>query len=94
MIGSHHGKSLCSLLVEVKIIRSTLNNDGINLSITTPRHSIGAVGIGVADVKPPPVQHCHVVLVVVAATATRPPPPPAIPGRDGAGGSAKEEKGR
>jgi len=36
---------------------STLNNDGNNLSITTPRHRIGAVGIGVADVQPPPVQH-------------------------------------
>ena len=92
MIGSHHGESLCSLLVEVKIIMSTLNNDGIKLSITTPRHRIGAVGVGVADVQPPPVQHRHVVLVVVAATATRPPTPP-TPGRDGAGGSAKEEKG-
>ena len=55
VIGSHHGESLCSLLVEVKIIMSTLNNDGINLSITTPRHCIGAVGVGVADVQPPPV---------------------------------------
>ena len=90
MIGSHHGESL----VEVKIIISTLNNDGINLSITTTRHRIGAVGVGVADVQPPPVQHRHVVQVVVAAAAMRPPPPPATPGRDGAGGSAKEEKGR
>jgi hypothetical protein len=32
------------------------NNDGINLSITTPRHRIGAVGVSVADVQPPPVQ--------------------------------------
>ncbi len=39
------------------------------------------------------VQHRHIVLVVVAA-ATRPPPSPATPGRDGAGGSAEEEKGR
>ena len=82
------------LLVEVKIIMSTLNNDGINLSITTPRHRIGAVGVGVADVQPPPVQHRHVVLVIVAVAATRPPTPPATPGRDGAGGSAEEEKGR
>ena len=73
---------------------STLNNDGINLSITTPRHRIGAVGIGIADFQPPPVQHCHVVLVVVAAATTHPPTPPATPGRDGAGGSAEEEKGR
>ncbi len=98
MIGSHHGESLCSLLVEVKIKMSTLNNDGINLSITTPRHRIGAVGVGVgvavADVQPPPVQHRHVVLVVIAAAATRPPPPPATPGRVGAGGSAEEKKGR
>jgi hypothetical protein len=72
---------------------STLNNDGVNLSITTPRDHIGAVGVGVADVQPPPVQHRHVILVVAAA-ATRPPPPPATPGRDGAGGSAKEKKGR
>ena len=93
VIGSHHGESLCSLLVEVKIIMSTLNNDGIKLSITTPRHRIGAVGVGVADVQPPLVQHRHVVLVVVAAAATRPPTPPATPGRDGAGGSAEEEKG-
>ncbi len=68
-------------------------NDGINSSTTTPRHRIGAVGVGVADVQPPPVQHRHVVLVVVAAAATRPPTPP-TPGRDGAGGSAEEEKGR
>ncbi len=74
VIGSHHGESLCSLLVEVKIIMSTLNNNGINLSITTPCHCIGAVGVGVADVQPPPVQHCQVILVVVAAAATRPPP--------------------
>jgi hypothetical protein len=96
VIGSHHGESLCSLLVEVKKIMSTLNNNGINLSITTPCHRIGAVGVGVADVQPPPVQHRHVVLVVIAtaATATCPPPPPATPGRDGAGGSAEEEKGR
>ncbi len=82
------------LLEEVKIIMSTLNNNGINLSITTPRHRIGAVGVGVADVQPPPVQHRHVILVVVTATATRPPIPQATPGRDGAGGSAEEEKGR
>ena len=93
VIGSHHGESLCSLLAEVKIIMSTLNNDGINLSITTPRHRIGAVGVGVADVQPPPVQHRHIVLVVVAAAATRPPTPP-TPGRDGADGSTEEEKGR
>jgi hypothetical protein len=93
VIGSHHGESPCLLLVEVKIIMSTLNNDGFNLSITTPRHRIGAAGVGVANVQPPPVQHRHIVLVVVAAAATRPPPPPATPGRDGAGGSAKEEKG-
>jgi hypothetical protein len=74
VIGSQHGESLCLLLVEVKIIMLTLNNDGINLSITTPRHRIGAVGVGVADVQPPPVQHRHVVLVVVAAAATHPPP--------------------
>jgi len=43
---------------------STLNNDGVNLSITTPRDHIGAVGVGVADVQPPPVQHRHVILVV------------------------------
>ena len=92
VIGSHHGESLCSLLVEVKIIMSTLNNNGINLSITTPRHRIGAIGVGIADVQPPPVQHCNVVLVVVVAAATR-PPPPATPGRDGAGGSTEEEKG-
>ena len=36
----------------------------------------------------------HTAAPVVAAAATRPPSPPAIPGRDGAGGSAKEEKGR
>ncbi len=53
---------------------STLNNDGINLSITAPRHRIGAVGVGVADVQAPPVQHRHILLVVVAAAATRPPP--------------------
>ena len=94
VLGSHHGESLCSLLVEVKIIMSTLNNDGINLSITTPRHRIGAIGVGIADVQPPPVQHRHIVLVVVAAAATHPPPPPATPGMDGAGGSAEEEKGR
>jgi hypothetical protein len=79
------------LLVEVKIIMSTLNNDGINLSITTHHHCIGAIGVGVADVQPPPQQHHHVILVVVVA-ATRPPTPP-TPGRDGAGGSAEEEKG-
>jgi hypothetical protein len=71
---------------------STLNNDGIKLSITTPCHCIGAIGVGVADVQPPPVQHRHVVLVVVAAAATRPPTPPTS-GRDGADGSAEEEKG-
>ena len=75
-------------------IMSTLNNDGINLSITTPCHRIRAISVGVADVQPPPVQQRHVILVVVAAAATRPPTPPATPGRDGAGGSAKEEKGR
>jgi len=48
---------------------STLNNDGINLSITTPHHRIGAVGVGIAGIQPPPVQHRHVVLVVVAAAA-------------------------
>jgi hypothetical protein len=74
VIGSQHGESLCLLLVDVKIIMSTLNNDGINLSITAPCHRIGAVGVGVAEVQPPPVQHRHVVLVVVAAAATRPPP--------------------
>ncbi len=95
MIGSHHGESLlCLLLVEVKIIMSTLNNDGINLSITTPRHCIGAVGVSVADIQPPPVQHRHIVLVVVATAGTHPPTPPETPGRDGAGGSAEEEKGR
>ena len=94
VIGSHHGESLCALLVEVKIIMSTLNNDGINLSITSPRHRIGAIGVGIADVQPPPVQHCHVVLVVIAAAATHALPPPATPGRDEASGSAKEEKGR
>ena len=94
VIGSHHGESLCSLLVEVKIIMSTLNNDGINLSITTPRHRIGAVEVGVVDVQTPPVQHRHVVLVVVTAATTRSPPPPATPGRNGAGGSTEEEKGR
>ena len=73
---------------------STLNNDGINLSITTPHHCIGTVSVGIADIQPPPVQHRHVILVVVAAVATRPPPPPVTPGRDGAGGSTKEEKGR
>jgi len=78
----------------VKKILSTLNNNGINLSITTPRHRIGAVGVGVADVQPPPVQHRHVVLVIVAVAATRPPTPPATPGRDGAGESTEEEKGR
>jgi hypothetical protein len=56
VIGSQHGESLCLLLVEVKIIMSTLNNNGINLSITTPHHRIGAVGVGVAGVQPPPVQ--------------------------------------
>ena len=73
---------------------STINNDGINLSNTKPRHRISAVGVGVADVQPPPVQHRHVVLVVAANTATRPPPPPVTLERDRAGGSAKEEKGR
>ena len=47
--------------------------------LSTPRHRIGAVGVGVANVQPPPVQHRHVVLVVVAAAATSPPPPPATP---------------
>jgi len=64
------------LLVEVKIIMSTLNNDGINLSITTPHHHIGAVGIGAADVQPPPVQHPHVILVTVAAAADDGESPP------------------
>jgi len=74
---------------------STLNNNGINLSISTLRHRISAIGVDVADVQLPSVQHRHVVLVVVAAAATmRPPPPPATPGRDGAGGSAEEEKSR
>ena len=41
------------LLVELKIIMSTLNNYGIKLSITTPCHRIGAVGVGVA-LSPPP----------------------------------------
>jgi hypothetical protein len=85
VIGSHHGESLCSLLVEVKKIMSTLNNNGINLSITTPCHRIGAVGVGVADVQPPPVQHRHVVLVVIAAAATCPPPPTGDTG-EGRGG--------
>jgi hypothetical protein len=93
VIGSHHGKSLCSLLIEVKIIMSTLNNDGINLSITTPHHRIGAVGVGVADVQPPPVQHRHIV-IVVSPPPPRVPLPLATPGRDRAGGSAKEEKGQ
>ena len=71
---------------------STLNNNGINFSITTPHHRIGAVGVGIAAVQPPPVQRRHVVLVVIVAAATRPPPQPATAGRDGTGGSAKEEK--
>ena len=82
------------LLVEVKIIMSTLNNNGINLSITTPYHRIGTIGVGIANVQPPPVQPRHVILIIVLAAATCPPPPPATPGREGAGGSAKEEKGR
>jgi len=51
---------------------STLNNDGINLSITTPYHRIGAVGVGIANVQPPPVQHRHVILIVVLAAAICP----------------------
>jgi len=68
------------------------NKDGINLSITTPRHRIGAIGVSVVNFQLPPVQHRHVVLVVVVAAATA--ATPATPGRDGTGGSAKEETDR
>ena len=86
VIGSHHGESPCLLLVEVKIIMSTINKRwNYFIYYHTPRHCIGVVGIGVADIQPPPVQHRHVFIVlVVAAAAARPPPT----------GDAREGRGR
>jgi len=67
-------------------LMTTLNNDGINLSITTPRHRIGAIGVSVANVQPLPrrkrggcrrrlviVVHLHHLLLAVIVVAIAPP---------------------
>jgi len=59
VIGSHHTESLCSPLLEVKIIMSTIYkrwNQFINYHTLCHCIGIGAVGFGIADVQP---QHCR-----------------------------------